>query len=200
MARYDEYEQFQVLGSNLRNIQDGFGSFSLLASRIMLEEQLGIEDGQGMALIDPEKWYPLQNNLRAFERIQTEFGDYVLRQMAMAVPKYAKFPPHIKDIYGALLALDVTYHINHAHKGVPMFSPQTGEMLEGIGHYQCTPVPGRKQLLCDCSNPYLCSFDQGLVLAMALRFEPTATLKHENPSHCRSKGAPNCLYSISWSG
>ena len=196
MAHHDDYTHFQVLGANLRNIIAGFGSFGVLGSQIMIEEKLGTAGPNGMIQVEPEQWYPLVGNLRSLERIQKEFGELVVRQTAAAVPKNAPFPPTVFDIHTALNSVDVAYHMNHAVNGQPMFSPDTGEMREGIGHYTCRSVEGRKQFLCECSAPYPCAFDQGLLLAMAQRFEPSASLAHLEPAHCRNRGGASCTYSI----
>lgn len=198
MAHHDDYKPFQVLGANLRNIISGFGSFGVVGSQIMIEEHLGTAGPDGMIRVELDQWYPLVGNLRSLERIQKEYGELVVRQTAAAVPKNAPFPPTIKDIHSALGSVDVAYHMNHAVDGQPMFSPATGEMREGIGHYLCRSVEGKKQFLCECTNPYPCAFDQGLLLAMAQRFEPTATLAHLEPSECRNRGGPRCTYSITW--
>jgi hypothetical protein len=195
---FDAYDRFQVLGQNLRNFKEGFGQFSLLASAIMLEEDLGIADQNGLVQFELGKWYPLKNNLRAFYRIGREYGGTVLRQMAEATIKVAQFPPTVVDINSGLASIDVAFHLNHGVNNEPMFSLATGDMQEGIGHYAARPVPGKKQITCVCDNPYPCDFDQGLILAMARRFQPTATLVHDNPAVCRSKGATNCTYSVIW--
>ena len=198
MTPSDPYARYQVLGANLLNVIAGFGSFGALGSRIMLEEGLGSAGPNGMIHIEPERWYPLRGNLRALERLQRDFGELVLRQAAAAVPKNAPFPPTIVDIHTALASVDVAYHMNHALDGVPLFSPATGRMEEGIGHYTCTPVAGRRELRCECTAPYLCAFDQGLLLAMAQRFEPEARLTHLEPDQCRARGGPACTYAITW--
>ncbi|HEY0093508.1 MAG TPA: hypothetical protein VGB96_04255, partial [Archangium sp.] len=87
---------------------------------------------------------------------------------------------------------------NHGLGDKPMFSLETGKMEEGIGHYRYQAVPGKKQVLCISDTPYPCDFDEGLVLAMAQRFEPTATLVHQNPTTCRKKGGMSCTYTVNW--
>lgn len=198
MANDDPFERFQVLGANLRNIISGFGSFGLLGSRIMIEEQLGVPGPDGMIQVHPETWYPLRGNLRALERVQKEFGELVLRQTAASVPKNARFPPTIADIQTGLESVNVAYHMNHARDGQPMFVLETRQMLEGIGDYLCTRTEGRREILCRCTTPYPCSFDQGLLLAMAQRFEPSASLTHLDSTRCRNQGGPSCTYAITW--
>jgi len=193
----DNNGQVQVLGVSMSNIVSGFGSFSLLASQIILEERLGRDDGNGMAVFEPDAWYPLPAFLKALERIATEFGDYTLRSVGASVPKNSRFPDFIKDIHSALQSVDVAYHMNHAIHGEPLFSPATGQMREGIGHYGYKRVEGKNKIICEVSGPYLCAFDEGLLAAMAQRFEPTANLRHE-PGACRKTGASACTYTITW--
>jgi hypothetical protein len=198
MMNYDALKPYQVLGSNIQNILDAFGAFALLAGKIMLQENLGTEASDGTILFDQNKWYPLEGNLRAIARIQNEFGNVVIRQMTAALLRNAKFPPSVVNIESGLASLDIAYHMNHARNGVAMFSPDTGKMTEGIGHYTSKPVEGKKQILCESNTPYPCAFDHGLFLAMAHRFQHTATLTHLNPAQCRSSGAASCSYSIAW--
>lgn len=199
MQNFDAFESYQVLGKNLQNIAHAFGSFSLLASQIMIEEELGTDDGEGKARFEPERWYPLKNNLRAFERIRTEFGESMLREMASVVPRIADFPPTVKDVHSALASLDVAYHMNHGKGDAPLFVPATGQMREGIGHYLFKPVEGQKQIRMECTTPYPCVFDQALVHAMAQRFAgPTAQTTHDKSAPCRSKGGVSCTYVVTW--
>ena len=105
-------------------------------------------------------------------------------------PKNAIFPPFVTDIDSALKSIDVAYHMNHALDGLPMFSPTpTGTMLEGIGHYGYMRVPGKKQIIAECTNPYPCPFNLGLIQAMAQRFESTATVIHDPTRPCRESRA-----------
>lgn len=198
---FDAYDGFQVLGQNLQNMKDGFGQFSLLASALLLEEGLGDADENGLAKYEPTKWYPLKSHLRAFHRIRQEYGGLILKQVGEFVPKGAVFPPTVTDITSALAAIDVAYHLNHGTDHKPLLKMESGQILdwkEGIGHYKITPVAGQKKIVCVCDNPYPCDFDQGLILAMAQRFQPSATLVHDNPSVCRTKGAKSCSYTVTW--
>lgn len=198
MKNYAEYKNFQVLGANIQNILDAFGAFSLLAGKIMVQENLGTESADGTILFDPNRWYPLEGNLRAIERIQNEYGSVIIRQMTAALLRNSKFPPSVINIESGLASVDVAYHLNHAHNGMPLFSLETGRMGEGIGNYTCKPVAGKKQILCEVSSAYSCTFDQGLLLAMAHRFQPMATLVHQNPAQCRNNGFSACTYSVTW--
>ena len=46
-----------------------------------------------------------------------------------------------------------------------------------------------------CHNPYPCSFDEGILTAMARRFDLRASVRHESGS-CRRNGDDACVYTI----
>jgi hypothetical protein len=88
--------------------------------------------------------------------------------------------------------------MNHRKLGQEMFSPATGKMLEGIGHYGYEEIPGKKLIISVCNNPYPCAFDRGILAAMAQRFELSSSVAHDNAKPCRKNGADSCTYMISW--
>lgn len=197
----DDYKEFQILGANLKAILDGFGSFTLLASKILLESGLGTMDkeGIGMAQIDPSTYYPLDRFLVAFLRIGGEFGDFTLRQVGMNIPKNATIPPSYKDVYTAFQNMDIGYYLNHGKNNQPMADPATGAILHtGIGHMGFKlGAPPKKQVIMECSTPYPCAFDEGIVTGLALRFEPTSTVMHDRKG-CRKRGDTSCTYNVTW--
>lgn len=195
---YVSYEPgIEIAGSGLNVVLDSFQNFTYLASQIMLSEGIGEDDGTGLVTVNPEDWYPLENYLKALQRMTKEVGDQVVYQGGLAVPKHAKFPPTVQDIHAALGSVDVAYHMNHRKNGVPMFDPATGTMLEGIGHYHYQRVDARKITLV-CANPYPCELDRGLITAMAKRFEPNSNVVHDRSKPCRKQGAESCTLLVTW--
>jgi hypothetical protein len=190
--------QFQVLGANLQIVLDGFGSFSLLSNQILLEEGLGTSDGRGTVKFEAGAWYPLERWLKALERIGNEFGHLLLYQSGMTTPKNAVFPPTVTDIRSALRCVDVAYHMNHAMGGESMFNPGTGEMGEGIGHYGYTQALNKNLITIESTTPYPCDFDRGIIIAMAQRFQTSATLIHDTSTPCRKHGGGSCSYHVTW--
>jgi|SRR6218665_178644 len=198
MRSLDSYADYQVMGQNLRHLILGLGSFWLLANRFMLEENLGTSGPDGLVQIDPEAWYPLVSNLRVIARVRKDFGEVAVRQSASHIPTLARFPPTVADIHSAFDALDMAYHMNHGVNGRALYCPETGVMQEGIGHFRSRSIPGQKQILCQCTTPYSCCFDEGLLLALAQRYEPSASITHLEPLRCRAHGSESCTYSILW--
>ena len=150
-----------------------------------------------MAVIEPEKWYPLDGFLTAFDRIGAEFGDFTLRQVGIHIVKTAKYPPAYRDIFTAFQNMDVGYHFNHGKGDKSLFNPETGQIGDGIGHMLFKPGQTKKQVIMECTTPYPCAFDEGIVTGLAQRFEPTATEMHDRKS-CRKRGEPSCSYVVTW--
>lgn len=197
MWNKDDLKKYQVLGSSIQGTLGGFGSFTLLASKFLLEEGLGTPDDTMMAQLNPHEWYPLDKWVRLFDRIHAEFGSFTLRQVGMQIPKNAVFPPQIIDISTAIQFLDMGYHLQHGLNGEPMANPQTGEMKDGIGHYAVVGTPGPQKISIQVDSPYPCPFDEGLITTLAQKFKPSATLTHDKGS-CRSRGGSVCVYHVAW--
>ena len=140
-------------------------------------------------------WYPLPVLLTLFHRIELERGRIALFEIGSNVPRSAEFPPSITDLQSALRSVNVAFHMNHRKDGKPLFVD--GRALDGIGHYQYLCARAQKLIVCDCSNPYPCDFDFGLLQTMARRFEASAQVWHK-PMICRRDGASSCSYAITW--
>jgi hypothetical protein len=192
-------EGIEVDGQAVWALVAGFKAFPVLASTYLLQEGIGTPDPDGVALVDPKAWYSQRAWLKAFEQISVHMGDAVLFEIGRAIPSTARFPPRATDIHSAIQSIDIAYHLNHRKQGQPMFEPTTGAMLEGIGHYGYQRVEGQRQIISVCENPYPCAFDQGILTAMAERFEPSARLVHDETQPCRKHGADSCTYIITWS-
>jgi hypothetical protein len=198
MRRYDTYENIQCLGQNLRIVSSGLGSFWRLASRFMLEENMGTVGPDGLVEFEPDAWYPLTGHLRVLDRIRKDFGEVAVRQMGASLPRFARAMPTGLDIRSAFQRLDVMYHLNHAVNGQPLLSAQTGQFQDGIGNYLARPLPRQKHIVSECSGPYPCAFDEGLLLAFAQHHEPSASLTHLDAVTCRTRGSAHCTYSVVW--
>jgi hypothetical protein len=185
--------EIEVNGQTVLTIANGMGAVKNMGLRILSENN--IHDPQ------PESWYSQQEWLNAFKQISEKIGAGTLFQIGKSIPENAEFPPHIETIEQALAAIDVAYHMNHRLKGVELFNSQTGQMTEGIGHYNFKKINDKKvEIICD--NPYPCDFDKGIITAMARRFKPSSSphvsVVHDVNDGCRSKGDHSCSYVITW--
>ncbi|ADO73226.1 hypothetical protein [Stigmatella aurantiaca] len=187
-----------VSGSSVRSIVEAVKSFSVLVGVLLEVMKVQTKDASGALVVDPNGWYPLEDYLLAYKKIDSLLGGRGLEKVGAMVPRNAFFPPNITDIRQALQSMDIAFHMNHRRQGQPMFDPETGTMLEGIGHYLYQPVEGRQELILVSETPYPCRFDLGLILGMAQRFEPAATIAHDLAQGCRQKGGTSCTYAVSW--
>jgi hypothetical protein len=203
--QYKPFEKgIEVIGQTVYAIVDGINSFKgissfkKLAPKHLLAVGIGEKDGHEGIKIDPAAWYSQEEWLKAFESIGNEVGVAVLYEIGQVIPKNAKFPPWVVDVDSAIKSIDIAYHMNHRKGGQAMFDPNTGKMLEGIGHYGYQRVEGRNMIISVCENPYPCSFDRGIITTMAKKFQPSVSVIHDNSEPCRKNGAESCTYIITW--
>lgn len=181
----------EVNGNTVYAIVDGFGIVKSLSKSHLKKAGLPEE-------IDPNEWFSQEKWLNAFKSISKLYGDDTLFRIGLSIPKNATFPPWIKTIEDAIKSIDIAYHMNHRKNGKVMFNEKTGKITEGIGHYGFQKVKGKNKIISECNNPYPCSFDQGIITAMADKTNPNAEVTHDNDKPCRKKGADNCTYIITW--
>lgn len=165
----------QVNGQTVLAVVKGMGAFAQTGNDILARHGIKSPDAAG--------WYPQQAWLDAFEEISKSIGQRTLAQIGMSIPKNAKFPPGIDTLEKALSSLDAAYHMNH----------RGGD----IGYFKFTKTGDRKGVM-ECRNPYPCSFDQGLIQAVAARFAPTAKVTHDPGKGCRNNKGDSCTYHVTW--
>ncbi len=197
-----EYVPFEggieINGQTVWSVVDGFPLLKFIPSKILIAEGVGEKGGGGIVKIDPEGWYSQSAWLRAFKAISAKVGSDTLYEIGCKIPENAIFPPTVVDVDSAIASIDIAYHMNHRKRGEVMFDPETGQMLEGIGHYGFERVPGENKIISVCRNPYPCHFDRGIVFAMARRFEDNAEVVHDDSKECRREGAQSCTYVVTW--
>ncbi len=196
-TRSPMFSGIEVTGRCIPAALEAFGEFTVLAGQMMMANGMGKPDRSGFIRVELEAWYPLEGYLKTLKEVEAQFGPKMLRKVGEAQARHVMLPPNMVDITTTMQALDVGFHMNHRQHGRPMFDPVKGQMLEGIGHYYCHQLVGKKRILIRCDNPYPCKFDEGLLETMARRFAPLAGVEHE-PGSCRSKDGPSCTYAVTW--
>ncbi len=191
-----DLDSIEVSGTSALAIMNGFRSFTLLASKLLLEESIGTKGPDGLAVIHPQEWYPLERLLRIFGKIESLMGPTVLFQVGLTVLKSAKMPGGIRDIWSGMHLLNAGYHMNHRKNGQVMFSEATGEFIPGIGAYEIRGQAPAKRMQLVCTNPYPCTFDLGVVTAMAQQFVRSARVVHDESGPCRKRGGLSCSYLV----
>jgi len=189
--------KIEVSGDCIGAILDGFRQYPTVAMKYLARFGLVKAEGMKASDLDRNAWYPLDAWLSAYRGIGEEVGGNSMYSIGRRIPQNAQFPPHVTDVHSAIQSIDVAYHMNHRKSGVVMFNPQSGQMLEGIGHYRYERR-GDREIACICENPYPCDFDRGLVSAMAQRFEEFSRTVHDDAAPCRKKGGASCTYTVTW--
>lgn len=184
----------EVYAGSLKAILDGLAACRTVATAHMVANGIMSSDAE---IADTGRWYPLSGTIRAYHAIEEEAGRGALFDVGASVPKNAQFPETIADIDAAMKANDIAYHMNHRKAGVVMFDPATGAMVEGIGHYRYSRSGSEQTITMVCDGPYPCSFDYGLLTALAQRFETGAAVAHDGEA-CRASGNADCTYVITW--
>lgn len=140
---------------------------------------------------------PLDKLIGALNELCRLVGPQKAFEIGTYVVGNAVHPPGVTEIISALQMFDSGYHLNHTKDGIPMFDPQTGAMVEGIGHYKCANV-SRHRLVVEVDAPYNCDFDRGIIHGWARLFDQTALVTHLEPGICRKNRSRLCKYEVSW--
>ncbi|MGC3943719.1 MAG: hypothetical protein QM762_04125 [Chryseolinea sp.] len=161
--------------------------------------ETGLEVLSRHGIVNPkaDQWYSLHDYLQAFRELESSLGPAALYSIGSKIPESAALPPEIDTIEKALGSLDIAYHMNHAIDGQPMFNPATGKKLSGMGGYEFK-ITGDGEAEITADNPYPTSFDEGLIFAMAQRFNPASMVQVIEERSSRSKGGDKDVYTVQW--
>lgn len=190
MAQYKiDNKNIKVSGESIGAFIDGLG--------IHRQTGLDILEKYGIGHPEPGHWYPLQDNLDAFRELEQKLGHAALFLIGQKVMESAIAPTEVNTIEKGLASIDVAFHMNHSLKGKPMIDPVTGTKSPGIGNYNFKLLTeGEAEIVCD--NPYPTSFDEGLIFAMAQRFNSTSVVQVIEERSSRSRGGEHDVFFIQW--
>jgi hypothetical protein len=189
----------EVRGIGLQWVVGGFRILPEMGLRYLARYGLTTRGADGKPVLDVEGWYSQEAWLACFEAIDRQVGPSVMTDIGRYVGENAPTPPGLRDVDSSLRSLDVTYHMFHRKRGVPMFDEESGRMLEGIGHYGYERRAGKCEITCVCENPYPCNFDLGIVQGFVARFDPRAHVEHLDRAPCRKHRGESCTYVVTWS-
>lgn len=147
-------------------------------------------------------WNDLQSLLSALEEISYSLGEMNLFLIGKGVTEGANFPP-MDSLKTALESLDIAYHMNHRKNGEVMFDPETGKMLEGIGHYILEKYDeNQREAEVKCHTPYPSKFEEGILLAITRRFKPKDSIRTkvalDSSKETKREGGESCTFIINW--
>ena len=168
----------EVNGETIYSVIDGMGAFQARGIKVLADN--GIVDPK------PGQWYNQQAWLNAFKTISETIGASTLFAIGQKIPENAKFPPEINDIFKALGAINMAYHMNHRN-GI-------------IGDYKFEKTSDTSAKII-CTNPYPDEFDKGIITTMARRFAPEKSFPKvvvDVNAPTRTKGGDSTTFLISW--
>lgn len=190
---YEPFEKgIEVLGISMYSVIASLPAIPFLVDKYFIEAGLPIPSE-----IRLDGWYSQEKWLTIFKLIAEKTGPNTILNIGKKIPEKAVFPMNITSIDDSLKSIDVAYHMNHRNaQGKVLYN--NGALLEGIGHYSYSRPSSENKIIMVCENPYPCDFDRGIISAQALKFEPTAVIKHDLTKECRKLGADSCTYIITW--
>lgn len=176
MAEYESFDNnVEVNGQTVLAFVQGVPSaFEEHAVEILAEH--------GITEPTVDEWYPLQAWLDAFEEIETHLGAATVNRIGESIPANADWPSSVEVVLAGLEMINDAYHLNH----------RNGE----IGYYDAEQVD-EQTIQVHCKNPYPCTFDQGIISAIAQQYaHGQAVFVTEISEHCRSDGGDECVYQV----
>ncbi len=197
MKKYN-LEEFEVLGSGVVAIYNGMGNFKSSAQQLINECQIGEQDDKGNYILSEEVWYPLVKGIELNQKFLEKIGPNTMKNIGSKLPETAIFPPHINDIYSAIESVNIAYHMNHRKNGEVMFDIQTGKKLSGIGYYGYEKVEGQNKIISVCENPYPSYVDEGILIGIAKKFQPKASITLDTTKPTRRNGGDSDTFIITW--
>ena len=193
MAEYVAFNKsVEVNGQTILSVLDGMTGFEFTAKQIL--------SNNGITNIVKDKWYSQQAWLNAFNEIAMKIGNATVTKIGRMIPKNAQWPPNVDSIFSAFQSIDIAYHMNHRLHDTILFDKITGKCLPDIGNYKYSKL-SKNSIKMVCNNPYPCSFDKGIIKAVAEKFKPKGyklIFKENTKQSCRSNGDEYCIYIISW--
>lgn len=197
MHKYD-FSKIEIIGAALQSFFGGLGSFQSIADKILSELEYGTRRADGSYHFEADRWYPAGPNLEMFAILKDKVGVNTLRQVGRSIPETAIFPPEVDSIHKGLASIDIAYHMNHGQNGRPLFDPETGEMQDIIGHYRMESSADASEIRITSDTPYPSEMDEGIVSAMARRFEAGARVVLDPDQPSRLRGGDSCTYVVRW--
>ncbi|WP_420317283.1 hypothetical protein [Ekhidna sp.] len=192
MAEYKTFESGIEAGGNELPIV-ALGTLSKQRKKEIIDKY-GLNTQEGA-------WNDLQSLLDAMKEIADTIGEMNLFMIGKELMEGAKFPP-MDGLESALKSIDIAYHMNHRKNGKPMFDPNTGQMTEGIGHYELVRFDDANQeALLVCHTPYPSKFEEGLIVQVARKFKPEGSflkVQLDTTKETRREGGERCTFRITW--
>ena len=144
--------------------------------------------------IDDNEWYQQQVWLDVLKEMSSRFGDDALSRIGTRIAGIVPLPEWAKEIDSAIKFVNIAYHISHKKDGKIMFDPDSGVMLDGIGHISCSR--NGEEYIIVSESPYPCAFEKGIITAIVQQFKPNVSVIHDDSTPCRKNGNESCTYKV----
>ena len=183
MVTYEAFDQnVEIKGQTVLSIvEEAMGQFSSSYQ----ERAISALNQEGISNPEPDKWYPQQAWLNAFETIAKELQPHVLDRLGETLPNVAEWSNDFDTIPEGLQSIDDAYQRNH----------RGGE----IGYYRFEKLDDQTGEVTSY-NPYPCPFDRGLIRGVAKKYASVDNFVfiEETGETCRRNGDDTCVYTIYW--
>jgi len=194
--KYD-LSDIEVHGQDILSFMDALSLTPSLGGVVLQQQQIGTLVNNKYQIL-PTEWYLLSDKITILQTVLKLIGPNSLRKVGEKIPENAIFPLEIDDIHKAIACINTAYHMNHRKAGRIMFDEQTGKITDGIGCYGYEPVLGENKIISVCENPNVSEYDEGILKAMAKRFEPMARVTLDPNKPTRRTGGDSCTFIITW--
>lgn len=193
MAEYKSFEDNILVGGHELPVF-AWGKLGAQQYKELLDRH-GLDGSHGA-------WNDLQSFLNAMKDLADTIGEMNLFLIGKAIIDGARFPP-MDSLENALNSIDIAYHMNHKKNGRLMYNPETGEMMEGIGHYQLTRYnEALREAIMICHTPYPTKLEEGLISQVLKRFKPPGSLfakvRLDSTKEAKNMGGESCTFIMNW--
>lgn len=161
-------------GAALQSFLLALGGSQPLVQRILRD--------RGVDRIDPERWYEMKWALGIYYAINDEIGRAALIAVGKKMIEAAVFPPGLEDIRAMLSSLDAAYRLNCR-------GPDIGEIT-------CEFEDDHNAVL-EWNTLGPCALNIGIIEGCCSRAGKRALVEH-GATGCMDKGAPSCIYRVSF--
>lgn len=187
---------YEITNQEVKSSGDAIGAF---IDALGSYHQVGIEIFARYGIIDPKPgdWYITHKVLKAYQEVEQKLGRTTIFSIGEKIPSNAVFPPEIDSIEKALFSINIAYHMNHSINSVIMFDPNTGTIQDGIGNY-VVKILGDGEAEITSDTPYPTAFDEGIIFAIAQRFNEASLVTVQEDRSFRSKGGNEDVYLVQW--
>lgn len=170
-------KEAKVLGLALKSSIMSLPAFTQ-KNMFQLLKTIGIEE------LNVKTWYDMGAIAKFYSQIIKDFGPNTMFELGKSIPENASFPPEVDNIEAGLQAINAAYGTHH--QGY-------------VGFYKVVEHDiASKKIIMQCYNPYPCSFDKGVITAMARKFQMGVRVDLDKTKPYKDNGGNESWYIITY--